>query len=224
MFQSLNSDVFYYLINQLHFRSILSLASCSSYFYRIISQNEEYWQLKCRKELPHNILVESKSWKSIYMRSMNVFTFGSNHNGVLGFNCNIERINTPTKIPGVKYKDISVAYHTLAIDLDDNVWSFGSNISGQLGLDSKWLMKDWIPRRILVPGPFFLGCAVMKGIKAKCVETGFSSSAIIDLDNNVWTFGSNHCGQLGLGDVLNRYAPVQILNADKSQCLDFIQY
>lgn len=199
MFQLLSSDVFYYLINQLPFNSILSLATCSSYFYKIISLNEEYWQLKCRRELHQNIPMEPENWRSIYMNSMNIFTSGNNYNGVLGFNYNIDKINAPTKIPGVKFKDISVAYHTLAIDLDDNVWSFGNNSNGQLGIGNKSIFRDWIPKQI-------------KGIKAKYVANGFSSSAIIDLDDNIWTFGINHHGQLGLSDKENRYIPTQIPN------------
>ena len=48
-------------------------------------------------------------------------------------------------------------------------------------------------------------------IKAKVVSCGNYHTMIIDLNNNVWAFGYNDYGQLGLGDNQNRNIPTQIL-------------
>ncbi len=78
-----------------------------------------------------------------------------------------------------------------------NVWVFGSNKYGQLGLgDNK---NRNVPTQML-------------NQKAKQVSVGGESTAIIDLENNVWVFGGNYFGQLGLGDNQDRNIPTQILN------------
>ena len=95
-------------------------------------------------------------------------------------------INTPTQISGIKAKAVSCGYsHTIIIDLNNNVWAFGQNHRGQLGLG------DNQNRNIPVQIP---------DIKAKAVSCGEHHTMIIDLNNNVWAFGYNHVGQLGLGD------------------------
>jgi len=69
-----------------------------------------------------------------------------------------------------------------------NIWSFGSNEEGKLGLVSDIKMHV-IPTLI----PHF---------KVKQISVGFSHSAFIDLNGSVWTFGKNSSGQLGLGSDL----------------------
>ena len=40
------------------------------------------------------------------------------------------------------------------------------------------------------------------------IECGYSHSMCIDINNNLWIFGSNYNGQLGLGDTEDRYKPI----------------
>jgi alpha-tubulin suppressor-like RCC1 family protein len=70
-------------------------------------------------------------------------------------------------------------FHTVIIDLNDNVWIFGYNHFGQLGLDDN--------ERISEPK-----------LKAKQICTGDRHTIVIDLDNNIIVFGSNKHEQLGL--------------------------
>lgn len=49
-------------------------------------------------------------------------------------------------------------------------------------------------------------------LKAKFVTTGIYSSFIIDIQNDVLSFGENDLGQLGLGDKKNRHIPKKIQN------------
>jgi len=68
-----------------------------------------------------------------------------------------------------------------------NVWSFGNNEYGQLGLNSN--IKQYN-----VP-------TLINGFKVKAIATGYHS-AFIDLNDSVWVFGHNNYGQLGLGSDL----------------------
>lgn len=87
--------------------------------------------------------------------------------------------------------DIDKAYqvacggkHTAVVDCYGNLWTFGENAQGQLGL-AHWESQSkpaWVSQ---VPN-------------ARFVSTGWEHTAVIDAHNNLWTFGSNEHGQLGL--------------------------
>jgi alpha-tubulin suppressor-like RCC1 family protein len=157
----------------------------------------------------------------------NVWSFGLNNKGQLGLG-DLKNRNRPTQImssvkfhneiyknQNIKAKQISTGKtHTLLIDLNDNVWSFGCNHWGQLGVGVRFSNKV-TPTQIA-------------NIKAKQISAGENHSILIDLDNNVWSFGKNDNGQLGLGvdnghgplcacNMINRYKPVKILNIKAKQ-------
>lgn len=129
----------------------------------------------------------------------NVWAFGNNGAGQLGLGDTQPR-NRPTQVQGIKAKSVACgAYHTIIIDLDNNVWGFGNNSAGQLGLGDKRNKNR--PTPILFPGD---------EIKAKSVSCGFKFTIIIDTNNNVWSFGDNGSGQLGLGDKQDKNSPTQV--------------
>jgi alpha-tubulin suppressor-like RCC1 family protein len=45
-------------------------------------------------------------------------------------------------------------------------------------------------------------------LKSKQASGKSNHTIVIDLDDNVWTFGNNHSGQLGLGDEQNINRPM----------------
>ena len=49
-------------------------------------------------------------------------------------------------------------------------------------------------------------------LKAQQISSVSSYTLLIDLNNNVWSFGDNEFGQLGLGDNDFRNIPTQIHN------------
>jgi alpha-tubulin suppressor-like RCC1 family protein len=133
-----------------------------------------------------------------------VWVFGDNKFGQLGLGDRINR-NIPTKIPNFKAKSIVAGgNHTIAIDFNDEVWGFGENNSGQLGLGhtDDTLIPTKIPFRALG----------LPNLKFQSVSTGTSHTIAMDFDNNLWSFGGNVSGQLGLGDQIFRLIPTQIKN------------
>ena len=92
-------------------------------------------------------------------------------------------------ISNITAKSISASYeHSLIIDINNKVWSFGNNNYGQLGLGDhgKNTNKD--------------KPTMIHNITAKAISTGGNHSLIIDMNDKVWSFGRNYFGQLGLGD------------------------
>ena len=111
----------------------------------------------------------------------------------------------------LKAKAISAGeHHTVVIDLEDNVWSFGHNDYGQLGLGDQ--DRRTRPEQILGSKADLRSDFSRPSVgKAKAISVGDFHTVVIDLEDNVWTFGRNHSGQLGLGDQEDRSRPEQII-------------
>nr|QBK86489.1 MAG: regulator of chromosome condensation protein [Marseillevirus LCMAC102] len=167
--------------------------------------------------------------------------FGENWTGQFGLGDDTEDKLIPTLLSNlkVKAKQVSCAInHTAIIDHDDNVYMFGNNWYGQLGVDShkSCYTPQLIPNlkaKFVLCGKFYytiiidqennvLTCGNDKeillgdkpryysftkipGLKAKLVARGNGHTVIIDLENNMWVYGRNECGQLGLGSTIDSF-------------------
>lgn len=117
-----------------------------------------------------------------------------------------------TKIKDRKFRTISVGtYHSLMIDFLGNVWSFGHNEYGQLGLLASTKNSTNSRNNKIIRTP-----TQISNFKAEDISAGKYHSLIIDKSNNVYSFGSNSNGQLGLNDYVNRRMPTLIKNNDKN--------
>lgn len=106
-------------------------------------------------------------------------------------------LSFPTQIPNFKAKAIfSGNTHVAAIDLDSQIWVWGSNYETKLVVNQN---IDKVEYPILIPGP-----------RAKSLGCGWSQTLVIDVNDNVWGWGANKYGQLGLDNRYNQDLPVQI--------------
>lgn len=79
--------------------------------------------------------------------------------------------------------------HTLAVDIDGNVWAWGNNVFGELGDGT--ITEKKIPIRVKISSEAYL-----TGITA--VSAGFLHSLALDINGNVWAWGHNDWGQTGV--------------------------
>ncbi len=125
----------------------------------------------------------------IITKDGNLYAFGNNFDGQLGLGNNIDT-NMPALViipDGSKIKAVSCgSYYTMIITENDNLYSFGNNISGQLGLGITG--PRYTPILVTIPN----------GLKVKAVSCGGSHTVIITEDGNLYSFGDNSYGQLGL--------------------------
>lgn len=84
--------------------------------------------------------------------------------------------------------------HSLILNDRGEVYSFGDNFRGQLGLDHH--------DNISIP------TFVMKNIIE--ISAGYYHSLLLTEECQVYSFGHNECGQLGLGDIGDRLVPILI--------------
>jgi len=89
--------------------------------------------------------------------------------------------------------------HVLAIKDNGTLWTWGSNIYGQVGLNSSW-SNFFSPQQ--------LGSSTWIAVSG-----GESHSLGIKSDGTLWSWGANDKGQLGIGNNGQHSAPVQVGNA-----------
>lgn len=88
----------------------------------------------------------------------------------------------------VTFKSIATGYHhSLAIDSEGKLYSWGSNDYGQLGNGTRTALK--IPTEVVVADKTFKDC-----------ETTAWSSLALTTDGDIYAFGANSCYELGLQD------------------------
>ncbi|BDR52141.1 hypothetical protein KIM372_00480 [Bombiscardovia nodaiensis] len=108
---------------------------------------------------------------------------------------------TPYTIPGVKLLSISSGNsHTLAIGDDGKTYAWGDNSHGQLGDNST--TAHLVPESIAPPA----------GVKFTQVSAGGGGQHSLALGNdyNLYAWGMNNKGQLGLGDTTDRLIPTKV--------------
>lgn len=193
---------------------IKSFGLTNSQFNRIICRNEDFWRRKFIHDYQYSPPNYRDTWLHLYQHYGNVWVCGDNSHGQLGLNYSCDlNVNVPTRIKNinllVKARQISAgANHTIILDLNNNVWTCGLTMWGQLGLGDTQSNFVNVPTQI--PNINLLG-------KTQQISAGPYHTIIIDLENNVWVCGDNDLGSLGLSDGLNRNVPTKIPNIKAKQ-------
>jgi alpha-tubulin suppressor-like RCC1 family protein len=119
-----------------------------------------------------------------------VFSFGANNVGQLGLG-HLNPQSTPTLIEssviGVIVAISAGSSHSLVLNSQGQVFGFGNNVCGQIGLGSLRVVRS--PKLIDHPE---IGRIV-------AISSGESHNLIMNQQGQVFSFGNNELGQLGLG-------------------------
>jgi len=130
---------------------------------------------------------------------------GYNDFGQLGVGSTVSQENKPVPIKtGSSIIAVSAGpsgWHTLLLRADGTVWACGDNQFGELGNGTT--TNSFTPIEVLGPG----GVGYLKNIIA--VAAGNFHSMALAADGTVYTWGRNSHGQLGTGDLVDRYYPTQ---------------
>jgi alpha-tubulin suppressor-like RCC1 family protein len=89
-------------------------------------------------------------------------------------------------------------WYVMALKQDGSLWTWGSNELGRLGKGNQ--LSYFTP--VLVP--------VAGGHHWLAVACGFEHTLAIRDDHTLWAWGSNHSGELGVGDTTTRLSPTQV--------------
>ena len=164
----------------------------------------------CHLSSTHNI---SASWEHSLVLSGNgrVYTFGKNDNGQLGLGDIAffrTKSRTNPKVITDLYNIIQVSsgdIHSLVLSTSGQIYAFGNEEFGQLGLgDNPYAFggtKDANTPKLISNLTHIIQ-----------ISAGFRYSLALDNNGQIYAFGDNDAGQLGLGDKYNRDRPTLIPN------------
>ena len=134
-----------------------------------------------------------------------LYAAGKNDYGQLGLGDNSDR-NVLTKLDSSNYNNKTIAKiyakdnYSFILTEDGDVYAFGQNNCGQLGLNNTG--EHLIPTKI--------DSNHYGNKKITQISAGSLYSFILTEDGEVYAFGNNSTGQLGLGDTKNRWVPTKI--------------
>ncbi|PWM15037.1 MAG: hypothetical protein DBX49_05395, partial [Clostridia bacterium] len=138
-----------------------------------------------------------------------VWAWGSNARGQLGLGNNLDT-SIPVCLEALRDQQvISISageYHSLALTKNGEIYSWGDNALGQLGLDLISSGEGGVTQPTLVTGlP-----------KVSKISAGLDHTAALTQNGLVYTWGSNQYGKLGNGSTVTfSRKPVQVKNINK---------
>ncbi len=133
-----------------------------------------------------------------------VYTWGANGFGQLGLGSTTPTTTTvPSQVAipnasGMAYLIAAGTSHSMAMDFDGVVWTWGRDNSGQLG-NGAVTGNQPAPQEVSLP------------LGAKAVAAGGEHSMAVLEDNTIWTWGKNTNGQLGNSSTTLSQVPVQVV-------------
>ena len=163
-----------------------------------------------RRNIPTRVGATS-DWASIFAGNFcsfainsngELFAWGSNDRGQLGLGDSIDR-SVPTRV-GTESNWVSVAAddgtvlqgHSLAINSNGELFAWGSNDRGQLGLGDS--IDRSVPTRVGTESNWI------------AISVGGSSSFAINSNGELFAWGFGMGGRLGLGDNSDRNIPTRV--------------
>ncbi len=149
-----------------------------------------------------NIFARGDS-SMVLLENGELYVFGANPGGQLGLGHNIYDIVIPVKNDFFDYlspieRIIMGDKYAIVLLKNEDLYIFGFNISGELGLGNTDNQFDPVQNH------FF-----DQLIPIKQISLGEAHSMILPEDGNLYVFGNNGSGQLGLGHTENELLPVQ---------------
>ena len=130
-----------------------------------------------------------------------IFAWGSNDKGQLGINKKSYKKTKPVKCNDWPNNVVDIKCgerHTLVLTSNQEVFSCGSGYYGQLG-------RDGINNKYFAPS-----LQIIEGLKEIIrIECGITHSFCIDINNELYVFGDNKYGQLGLGHEDEEEKPIK---------------
>lgn len=153
------------------------------------------------------------SWKDsgVLLADGTYWDWGFNTGGQLGDGATSQsdvpvEVSLPAAVDTVALGgSLSSNGQTVAILSDGSVYSWGNDADGQVGIGS-FHSRETVPVKVAVPaGQTFVS-----------VASGGAAEYAIDASGNVWAWGYNAEGQLGIGTTKNESSPVSV-GLDASQ-------
>ena len=154
-------------------------------------------------------IAAGDSHSMFLLNNGNVLTWGDNSSGQLGIGSIVSSL-IPVRVLKADSSDpleniVSIsagAFHTLALNNEGHIWSFGLNAKGQLGNGGPIYTTS--PMKVQHPD----NRTVLSNIGQ--IAAGTDHSFAIQNNGTLWSWGKNDGGQLGYGSKSGNYYPAQV--------------
>jgi alpha-tubulin suppressor-like RCC1 family protein len=132
-----------------------------------------------------------------------LWAWGSNAYGQLGIDSTATSANVPTQVGTLTtWTAIACGYwHSLALQSNGTLWTWGYNNSGQLGTGNTTNYN----------APQQVGTATNWTALAPAAVASAVHSAALTADGTLWAWGDDASSDLGLGDTTRRTSPTSVL-------------
>lgn len=153
-----------------------------------------YYEVPTEAAFPRNVvqIVGGNTYVAALTATGEVYTAGSAANGRLGNGQSSGKVLAPTKVKaldGVVISQIAGGDdHTLAVSASGEMYAWGNNRYGKLGLG------DNAPNPVLTPLK-----STVAPPEVSAVAAGKNHSLLLTVDGGIYSFGQNASGALGLG-------------------------
>jgi alpha-tubulin suppressor-like RCC1 family protein len=143
-----------------------------------------------------------------------LWAWGDNTSGQLGDGTTISR-SVPVQIDdGIGGHWIAIAAggsHSMALQSDGTLWTWGDNSSGQLG-DPTVVGVGGSPAFSSAPRQIVNMSPPTTGYNSNwiAIAAGLDHSLALQADGTLWAWGGNFSGQLGTGDTTDQTAPTKL--------------
>lgn len=161
--------------------------------------------LKALENVKVKQIVCGNKYVMAVTESGEVYVWGSNTLGQLGLGHDLP-VSTPTRIPNLTgVKDVCCGnYFTMVLTTNHEVYAWGDNGNGLLGLRDTGQIWITTPTRV----------KALKNLKVKKIACGSNHAIVITEDGEVYVWGDNISGWLGLGENAGKYVltPTRVPN------------
>lgn len=131
-----------------------------------------------------------------------LWLWGENSRGGLGDNTVTHRSSpVQTVLQGTNWKLVATGrYHSAAIKTDSTLWTWGTNLNGELGTNDTTFRSS--PVQTIDTSSTWIQ-----------VSTSQNTTKAIKTDGTLWVFGFNGLGQLGDNTRIDKSSPVQTISS-----------
>jgi alpha-tubulin suppressor-like RCC1 family protein len=146
------------------------------------------------------ILVAAQNISTSTAAATNLYAWGAATSGQLGINSAVNQsqpVVVSNFLNGQSFASIVAGRsHTLALDTQGGIWTWGDNTYGQLGNNTTISSAAAVKVQVT-------------GVSWAAVGTAGDASLAITTDGFLYTWGRNDLNQLGDGTIINRSSPAQ---------------